>query len=141
MISANSFQKWVAILFLLTVAPGFLACRTLFQNTSPESLRERVDIVWKAKVQSDWGPVYDMADSQFQKNVNRNRFVTKSHYRVKSYEVIEIKVNQDNQTATSHIQFDTEKMGMPFKISTKEAWIVENGQWRLQLSNQKTPFS
>jgi len=108
---------------------------------SEKTLRDRVTQEWEAKVNDDWGIVYDLTTKEFKSKMKRDKFVGGSNIEVASYVIEEIEIASAQEKAWAHVGFDIMYMGMPFKgAKTKEEWLWEDGEWRLNLNPKMTPF-
>ncbi len=128
----------VPVLSLLVLSS---ACTLPFAKPhSQEALGERVRLLWEARVKRDWGPVYDMADSKFKKEVPRELFIKRGKLAVQMFSVVKVEVHENGKKGSSLVIFETYKMAQLVKISIKEIWIFEDGAWHLKLSDPRTPF-
>ena len=108
---------------------------------SEKSLRERVTQEWEAKINGDWGIVYDLTTKEFKSKVKRDKYIGGKSLAVVSYEINEITMDPEQGKASVQVGFDINYRGNPFKgARTKEEWIWEDGKWRLNLKQKISPF-
>jgi hypothetical protein len=111
---------------------------------SPESLHQallkRIDQLYKARMAKNHDAVYDIADTAYRQKVTRAQFQSKLIPQITSYKVLsaDVKGNKGN----SYTEFVAIKMGYPFKLKVHDTWLLEDGVWRLNLTQESriTPF-
>lgn len=133
---------------VLTAASVFVlffclsSCATLGKNApSEENLRTAVTGLWDAKVDFEWGYVYDHAVEEYKKYVKRKQFIRRGNLTIRSYEIEEIRPTGEGR-ADVRIRFTVAPMGLEMSGTTTEEWVWENGEWCLNLmpSLLKSPF-
>jgi hypothetical protein len=117
-------------------------CAHLPGNRKSEAtLRDRVTQEWEAKINGDWGIVYDLTTKEFKSKVKRDKYIGGKSLEVTSYEINEITIDPEQGKAWVKVGFDIKHMGKSFKgARTKEDWIWEDGKWRLNLKQKISPF-
>lgn len=136
MVGKINIIGWVILVLLLTGA-----CSHLSTSIDPQkALEKRVEQLWQARQAQDNDAIYDLLDKKYRDEVPRKEFVKKDGLTVLSYTIQEITI--DGQTALATAVFETRKVGMKMRLNLKEAWILEDGQWRLNMfeMTKKGPF-
>ena len=95
-------------------------------------LLSSVKLEWDAKVKKDWGKVYDIAAASFKKKISRDNFLSMKKINVISYEILET-VSSGSNHATTRVKYSVNQEGHVFQFTTREQWVLEDGQWRLNL--------
>ena len=134
-------HQYFVILVLLSLF--IVGCAHLPGKTkSEESLRKKVNQEWVAKVNGDWGTVYDLATKEFKQKVERDKFLRGANLKVVSFSVKELTIDKAQGKAQVLVSFDINQMRLTFKGATlKEEWIWEDGEWRLNLNPNSSPFA
>ncbi len=127
--------------FIIPIIFSTLSCATTFlkPDNSKEALEKMVHIVWDAKKAGDWGKVYDAADLKFKKRKSKKEF--HGNLRISDYKILKLEIEENGKKAFSVVSFKVSNMGMVFNIKIKEAWLFEDGKWRLKLSDPVNPFA
>ena len=129
---------------ILSLMPFLLlaGCAHLSGKSKSEgALRDRVNQEWGAKVKGDWGAVYDLTSREFKNKTDRNRFIRRSNLRIENYSIKEVRIDSEQGKAWAQVSYDINHMGMSFTgANSKEEWIWEDGEWRLNLKFKRTPF-
>ena len=127
-----------AILMLLISASLMLgACAHLKGGASAgseEALRQRVSMEWEAKVNKDWGVVYDLAVDEYKKKVSRSGFLQGCNLDVREFSIKEIKILEPGKNAVATVECMTDVIGMSFRFTFKEKWLLENEGWHVELT-------
>lgn len=127
-----------AILMILISASVMLgACAHLKGGAgagSEEALRQRVLMEWEAKVNKDWGVVYDLAVDEYKEKVSLSGFLQGCNLDVREFSIKEIEILEPGKKAVATVECQTYNMGMPFQFTFKEKWLLENGAWHLELT-------
>ncbi len=135
-ISNGKMIRW----FIVTAALVVLsACAALPLKPPEEVLRQRVDRLMTAKVNNDWGTVYDLINSSYTKTfpkenfINRNREIRFSNYRFES-----LSIDPSGDAATVTVKYDMGVKMFDFDDQVeKQRWIRENGNWYLKVDKEK----
>ena len=125
----RTFGLLIGALFL------FSACAHLTSNpASKESLTRSVEKVWNAKLNGDWGVVYDMAVNKYKNQVNKTAFLKRANITVKEYAIKDIKILDPGKRAISVVEYKISHAGYEFPVNNyKEEWLWEEGAWHLNL--------
>jgi hypothetical protein len=133
----------IKLVCLLGVLLMFAACKHVQDKpATEETLRQMVQTEWEARVSRKLGVVYDMTVKSFQKAVPRDAFLQRPNMPITSFSVKEVKLAESGKEGQTVVQFKTNQMGFDFNFTTKENWIWEDGDWRLNISPSKVkiPF-
>lgn len=107
-----------------------------------EDLREKVRAEWEAKVNGDWGAVYDMAVNEYKKKIGRGLFVAGSNVCVTEFAIKKIDILKSEEKALVVVDYRIDCIGFIFNMTMQEEWVWEDGGWRLNLMPLlKTPFN
>ena len=113
------------------------------QKNTETDLRQRVDMLWNARVNKDWNTVYELADTAFKTKTPKAEFVSSGELQpVLSYQIIDIEKVNDTHTDVT-VKFKLEKMGFILNPQMRESWIFEKGNgWQLNRTQMysKKPF-
>ena len=106
------------------------------------ALRDLVSKEWQAKIDKEWGVVYDLASPEFRKSVKRDRFLQGCRLDVTSFTITMLEISPDKKRAVVTVRFDSQHMGSLLKgMVLKEAWLFEDGRWYLDLPiKPRSPF-
>ena len=123
-----------AMVFLISVflLEGFIVCASAAETE--KQLSKKVAIVWKAKVDGDWGTVYDMGSSAYKKTVKRGEFLAGNRPRIVDYSIKEIKILEPKQKARAIVNYKLEFMSSTFNATAEDEWLMEKGKWVIDLS-------
>ena len=132
------------VIFMLATILAVAGCAHLTPASakrSEEALRQKVKMEWEAKVNKDWGVVYDLTVDAYKNKVNRNSFVQGANINVQEFSIKELKIIEPGRKALAVVDYRINQMGFDFKITSKEEWLWENGGWHLNLlPTLRTPF-
>lgn len=125
----RTFGLLMAILFL------FSSCATLKSNpASIDALTTSVKKVWDAKLNGDWGVVYDIAVKEYKNKMKKTAFLGIGKIVVKEYTIKDIKILEPGKRAISVVEYKIDQIGFEFHIPRfKEEWLWEEGAWHLNL--------
>ncbi len=134
-------NRIIGFFLIISVFFTLLSCAgTLVKpDNSEKALENMVRMVWDAKKNGDWGKVYDCADLKFKKQRPKNKF--HGNLQISDYKIINARIDESGEKATSEVRFKMNKMGMIFNITIKEIWLFQDGKWRLKLSDPVNPFT
>ena len=135
-------HRVTALILLLSALLMFTACAHLMTNPkSKEALREKIQMEWEAKVNKNWGVVYDLTVDAYKNKVNRGSFVQSANINVQEFSIKGVKIIEPGRKALAVVDYRINQMGFDFKITSKEEWLWENGDWHLNLlPTLRTPF-
>ncbi|MFZ5569102.1 MAG: hypothetical protein ACOZF0_01765 [Thermodesulfobacteriota bacterium] len=122
---------------------AFLGCAHLFPKVSEQDLRERVAVVWQAKVDGDCDVIYENASALYRRQVTLEDNRSKCRSRIEKFEIAGITFSEDKTRAKVSVRFDIKQMGflIPGAI-LQENWLQEDGRWVADLAPPKSgsPF-
>ena len=122
------------LMILISVSVMLGACAHLKGGAgSEEALRQRVLMEWEAKVNKDWGAVYDLAVNEYKKKLSRSGFLQGCNLDVREFSIKEIEILEPGKKAVATVECKAYNMGMPFRFTFKEKWLLENEGWHLEL--------
>lgn len=127
------------VIFMLATILAVAGCAHLAPASakrSEEALRQKVKMEWEAKVNKDWGVVYDLTVDAYKNKVKRDSFVQGANINVQEFTIKEVKIIEPGRKALAVVDYRINQMGFDFKITSREEWLWENGDWHLNL----TPF-
>ena len=96
-------------------------------------LNQSINAEWTAKIDKDWGAVYDMATESSKKDITRNDFVKYANVEVLNYTIKDLQIEPDGKKSIAVIDYTAFQMGYKIPMTTREEWVLENGQWRLKM--------
>ncbi|QTA80402.1 Uncharacterized protein dnl_27050 [Desulfonema limicola] len=105
----------------------------LSDSDNKHLLIKRVQAAWEAKINKDWGIVYDMSVDAYKKKVKRDDFIRRANINVEEFSIEDIKIIDPGKKAVAHINQKIKQMGFDFTSVHKEEWLWENGNWYLNL--------
>jgi hypothetical protein len=127
---------WFAVIAAVVLMQ---ACAALPLKSPEEALRQRVDQMMNAKVDNDWGTVYDLMDSTYKKRMTRqnflnlNREIQFSNYRFES-----LVIDPSGDTAAVRVKYDMSVKVFDFEDQVEEQqWIREKGKWYMKAEKEK----
>lgn len=137
-------KQILGIMFIVALTAVTSSCVILKSATekNTDNLNKRVHAAWKARVNGDCKPLYDLAYKAYQDKFSLQQHIQRCRLKAESYKIADIKISPDGLTAKATIIFSTYQMGYFIKdTQMMEDWIVEKGHWRLKLPlGNKTPF-
>ena len=128
----SAAMKTMVFLISVFLLEGFIVCASAAETQ--KDLSKKVAIVWKAKVDGDWGTVYDMASSDYKKTVTRGEFLAGTRPRIVDYSIKEIKILEPKKKAQSIVNYKVEFMSSKFDATAEDEWLMEKGKWVINLS-------
>ncbi|GEM_PF-1070755 len=144
--NSNSLFMSVKVVVAVCLAFVLTACVSA-GNLTPEdsvsSLRQRVEDVWQAKHDGNWGKVYDLSLASMDDSVSRSDVIRSGKLNVAAFSVGEIKLKENGTVADVVVAFDTVQMGFKIPgVSLHERWVLRDGQWYLDNVSNKSgnPF-
>lgn len=124
----NSMISCILVLMM------FSACAHISVDPHSEgSLMQRVEKEWVAKVNRDWGTVYDMGVAEFKNKYDKKDFVRMANVIIDEFQIKDIKIIEPGRKATAVVDYKTSHMQYEFNMSASEEWWWEDGEWRLNL--------
>lgn len=123
-----------------TICLALLSCLSLYGcghfKTAPapvDALTRAINNEWSAKVNKDWGAVYDLATQSFKTQIKKNDFIKYANLDVLDYNIKDVQIGPDGETATAVIDYTALTMGYKIPMTAKEKWVSEKGGWRLEM--------
>jgi hypothetical protein len=111
------------------------------EGESEDSLRQKVNQEWEAKVKGDWGAVYDLTTAEFKQKVERDKFIQGATLKVTGYSIKEVRGDLAQGKASVIVTFDLVQLGMTLKgTNLTEEWVWQDGEWRVIINRQTSPF-
>ncbi len=125
--------KLMGVLWILL---SFAACAHIATAPpSEEKLMQNVKKAWEAKVNKDWGTVYDMAAEAYKKSIKRDAFIQGSNIQIADFTIKEAKIlPESGNKAQAVVDYTIIHMGFKFNNTARESWIWEGGEWRLAMN-------
>lgn len=130
-------KNHVIIIVLLALMVTFVGCSA--SGGSEKDLRKKIALEWQAKMNKDWGVVYDLAADAYKEKVDRTLFIQKANVNVQEFSIQEVKITESGKKALAVVDYRITQKGFDFKTTSKETWVWENGDWRLDLDLKSTP--
>lgn len=134
----------LVVIFILASILAVAGCAHLAPapaKGSEEALRQKVKMEWDAKVRKNWGVVYDLAVDAYKKKVDRNILIRRANINVQEFSIKEVQIIEPGRKALAVVGYRINHMGFDFKVISREEWLWENGDWRLDLTpSLKSPF-
>ena len=130
-----NYSRRILFLFIgvaLLFGIGYL--RTMTSGNTEEALRHRIVAEWEAKKNRNFGAVYDMAAEAYRQKVSRDIFLQRKHVGIQKFSVKSLEMSESGKEALSEVEFTTKQMGFDFTFKSKESWVWEGGEWRLDIS-------
>ena len=93
-------------------------------------LSQAINTEWTAKINKDWGTVYDLLTEASKSAIKRDNFIRHANVEVLNFTIKDIQIAPDGKTATATIDYTAFQMGYQLPAKTTEEWMLENGQWR-----------
>jgi hypothetical protein len=128
--------KRVFGMFALLVVTFFLSGSCAHKKTDesgPQTLHGAVTQVWEAKVNGEWGVVYDAAVREYKERVKRGDFVKHANLNVKEYAIKDVDIRETGRKATAVVKYKVVQNSFVFEITARDEWLFEEGAWRLNL--------
>lgn len=99
----------------------------------------RVEGMMEAKINNDWGGVYDYLEPAYRNIQAKDAFVNKTRDILFTRYAIEAQeVDQNGMKAAVKINFDVSTKGFDFKNNIEtQNWVKEEGDWYLQVPPEK----
>ena len=112
------------------------ACLQDSKDKDRKLLMDTINLLWKAKIEKDWGTVYDMNTPKLHEKTVRESFVQNTNLVVTSYEIINVDIIQPNKKAIAKVKYSFEFRGNEFKDKiAEEEWLFMDSDWRIDLGD------
>ena len=139
-INCRKYPVYLVCLSVLLLTTG---CAHFFAGAKGEdALKDLAAKEWQAKIDNDWGVVYELASDKFKKSVKRDQFIRGCGLDVEGFAIDNVKIAPDGKSAVVTVFFDVRQMGILLKgARLKEDWIIEKGKWRIDMKpGPRSPF-
>ena len=130
-------NKGIVLMALIAALFTFSACTTFSNHTESdeEILEKRVKQSMAARVNNQWGEVYDFFAPEYRKNVSKAEFAkTSRNIQIPSYHIESIEILPSGKEAVAKIKYSTIFRGVEFSDNLmSQKWIKKNGKWFLKM--------
>lgn len=125
--------KFTHFLILLALTSCLCSCAMVSAKKDSDTLEKNIKTLWSARVENQWGKVYDLTDTAFQEKTSKEQFSSSGEMQVIEYQIKSLTIDpQDPEKADVMIQFKINKMGYVFQPTVRELWLFEkNRGWVL----------
>jgi len=113
-------------------------------------LEEKVNLFWKARMTGNYTFDYnghtlrlynDFLPEKLKKEITEKKFYSLLNFKVLKYEIEEIKYGKDKKEADVKVKISIDFQGYRLDgIIVKNKWIMENGEWKVNLKTNSNPF-
>ncbi len=130
----------LSIFIFLVIGVCLGACSTFPFKPAEEVLRSRVDGLMKAKVNNEWGEIYEYHCSSYKEAISRDNFLVRSRMSsIKRYEIVSIEISPSEDEATVKLKNDMNVMSFDFPgIIMTQKWLQEGWSWYLYVDHTPT---
>jgi len=131
--ASSQFMSWFPG---TTTSLSFLFSGCAYFKTAEDyknDLNQTISKEWAAKINKDWGTVYDLATQSSKNKIKRDDFIKYVNVEVLNYTIKDLQIDPSGEKAIAVIDYTTFQMGYKIPMMTKEEWVLENGQWRLEM--------
>lgn len=131
-------EKSKKLLRAVCIVTAVFFCGCLGMSVGNEdSLREKVEHAWQAKVKGDWLKVYAMTTESFKKKTDSATYAGSHNVNVESFAIKELKIEEKEAVAVVRYEIKQAQIPLPFNLTIKESWQWEKGEWRLNPKKAK----
>ena len=81
------------------------------RHTSEQDLQIRVNSLWSAKVNKDWGTVYDLTEKKYRDSISRKKYINKNHLDILDFTVTKIEIDKESHTGKSFAKMKIKGIG------------------------------
>jgi hypothetical protein len=133
----NSKQTVLFLFVIIITATLLNACATLQLKAPDEVLRERAEGLMNAKMNNDWGEVYEYFDSSYRKSKSKENFVKiNREMHLLKYAIDSIEIDPSGEEATVKVRYDVNLKIFEFNdILDTQQWIKQGSNWYIQIKN------
>jgi hypothetical protein len=130
-------RGWIVILMMMLSAVWLCSCSTLPFRSPEENLRIRVDEMMNARVNDDWGKVYDYLDSGYRNRISKTNFLNiRREMDITSYKIESIEVLPSGKEATVQVKQNISIKVFDFKDQVeKQQWVKDGFSWHLKVTD------
>ena len=124
------------VIFLLAsilMAAGCAHLATAPAGGSEEALRKKVHQEWEAKMNRNWGALYDLTTDEHKKRVDRDSFRCKTNVNLAGFSIKDMEILEEGTKALVHVNIEVRQMGFDFTFPSREVWLWQRGEWRLDI--------
>ena len=123
----QQLQIFATLFFVFTLS----AC-ALFSPpaNSPENLEKRVKTMMDAKIEGDWGVVYDHFCEGYRNKISRVKFINRPRISFEGYQIKTITLAQDKLSAEVEVDVTFSSRGFTFKdAKNNQHWLFQGNNW------------
>jgi len=128
----RSYASAMSMILLTAVLTALISgCASFPFKSDEEVIRERVEGLMNAKIENNWGKVYDYYSSSYKKTKEKNSFASMNRglYFTK-FTINSVEIQPSNKEAKVKITYDAVMKGMDFKNTVEtQTWIKEGWNW------------
>jgi len=135
-----NYSRRIIIFFVSILLLFAVAYLTSKSGNNADTLKQKVQTEWDARVSKEWGTVYDMTTDAFKKKISRSNFIARAVVQIENYTIKEVKIMESGKEALVIIDYKMNQMGFQFNTTARERWVLENGDWQLNLAFSLSPF-
>jgi hypothetical protein len=130
----RSLKKGWIVLLIMMFATGWLcSCSTLPFRSPEENLRIKVEDMMNARVNDDWGKVYEYLDSGYRNRISKTNFLNiRREMDITKYKIESIEILPSGKEATVLVKQDITIKVFDFKDQPeKQQWVKDGFSWYL----------
>jgi hypothetical protein len=130
----RTYPAILSMMLLAIVLSALIAgCASFPFKSNEEVIRERVEGMMNAKINNDWGKVYDYYCSSYKKTKEKGSFASLNRgLYFSKFTINSIEVQPSNDEAKVKITYDAIMKGMDFKNNIEtQTWVKEGWNWYL----------
>ena len=128
----GQIRKIFSIFILVLLACSLGACNIKnITKSNEEVLRQRVNAMMQAKMDDDWGTVYEFQSPEYKKEVSKKDFLGFSRkMSITSYSIASLEMAPSGKEATVEVKFAANVKGFDFDgmVNTQQ-WTKIKGTW------------
>lgn len=140
----GQLRKFFSIGILILLVGSLGACS--LKHASPsgeEALRQRVSRMMQAKIDDDWGKVYEFQAPEYKKAVSKDKFLgINRKMSVLRYSIESLEMAPSGKEATVEVKFAASVRGFEFEgmVNTQQ-WVKIKGTWYEKAETERSkPF-
>ena len=129
-------KKSLVVIFTLASILAFAGCAHLMPAPSmgtEEALREKICQEWEAKMNGNWGAVYDLTTDEHKKRVKRDSFRYHTNVNLTGFSIKDLEIIEDGTKALVYVDIKIKQAGFEFTFPSHEEWLWQRGEWRLDI--------
>ncbi len=140
---AKKFPNAIYMIIMAVSLTALMAgCATLSFKPADQQIRQRVEGMMNAKIENDWGKVYDYYGPAYKKTMPKDTFarMARAVYFTK-FTITSIEVGPSGKEAVVKLTYDVVMKGFDFKdISETQKWINDGWNWYQDIDPSATPL-